>query len=450
LKGCCPSCKHRSLLLLAVLLCVAANGFFVAAEFALAKVRPTSLQALAATGDTKAQAALKAIQHLDGFLAATQLGITLASLGLGWLGEPAVAVLLEPLFRALGASERTSHTVSLGVAFGAISVMHIVLGELVPKSLAIQFPEQVSRNTASLMAFFFRLFAPALWLLNGFSNWLLRAAGVSPAEHGKERLSLDELRIVLKSSFADSSLDRRKRETLERVLGGFDLPVRAIMVPRVDMISLALSASYEANLELARQHGFSRYPVSDHGGADEITGYLYVKDLFVAPSPGSEDLRGRIRKILFVPETYLVGDLLSEFQKEGVPIAIVVDEFGGTAGLVTLEDAVEAVVGEITDELDKEAPRITAQADGSMVTDGAVLIHDLRVWGLDTGNADADDTLGGHITAQLGRPPHPGDLARVGAFDARVDEVRRRRVRRVVLLPRNPSIKAPPSAQEDQ
>jgi len=424
------------------LLCVLTNAFFVATEFALAKVRPTSLKALAATGDAKAQAALAAIRKLDGYLAATQLGITLSSLALGWLGEPAVATLLSPVLSQFGVAEKASHAISLTTAFVIISVLHIILGELVPKSLAIQFPEAVSRQTAATMRVVYWLFSPALWVLNGVSNRLLRAVGVRPVEHGSDSLSVAELRIVLQSSFAETGLDQRKRETLTRVLGGFDLPVRAIMVPRVDMTTLALADSPEVSLKAARHHGFSRYPVSEHGGADEITGYLYVKDLFVSPAGGSENLRARVRKVLFVPGSSLVGDVLSEFQREGVPIAIVVDEFGGTSGLVTLEDAVEAVVGEITDELDKEAPRFQLREDGTIIADGAVLVHELIVVGLDTGGADAEDTLAGYITASLGRPAHPGDEVRIGAYDAIVDEVRRRRVRRVVLRPRLASLRA--------
>lgn len=424
------------------MLCVLANAFFVATEFALAKVRPTSLKALAATGDVKAQAALAAIRKLDGYLAATQLGITLASLALGWLGEPAVATLLSPILSQFGVTEKASHAISLTIAFVIISVLHIILGELVPKSLAIQFPESVSRQTAATMGVVYWLFSPALWVLNGASNVLLRAVGVRPAEHGSDSLSVAELRIVLQSSFAETGLDQRKRETLTRVLGGFDLPVRAIMVPRVDMTTLALADSPEVSLKAARHHGFSRYPVSEHGGADEITGYLYVKDLFVSPAGGSENLRARVRKVLFVPGSSLVGDVLSEFQREGVPIAIVVDEFGGTSGLVTLEDAVEAVVGEITDELDKEAPRFQLREDGTIIADGAVLVHELMVAGLDTGSADAEDTLAGYITASLGRPAHPGDEVRIGAYDAIVDDVRRRRVRRVVLRPKLASLRA--------
>lgn len=404
-------------------------------------MRPTSLQALAAAGDAKAQAALVAIRKLDGYLAATQLGITLASLALGWLGEPAISAVLSPVLAELGVSAKASHAISLTTAFVIISVLHIILGELVPKSLAIQFPETVSRQTAAVMGAIYWLFSPALWVLNGISNRLLRAVGVQPAEHGHDAHSMDELRIVLQSSFAQTGLDQRKRETLERVLGGFDLPVRAIMVPRVDMTTLALADPPEASLKVARHQGFSRYPVSELGGADEITGYLYVKDLFVSPAGGSENLRERVRKILFVPESSLVGDVLSEFQRQGVPIAIVVDEFGGTSGLVTLEDAVEAVVGEITDELDKEAPRFQLREDGTIIADGAVLVHELRVAGLDAGDADAEDTLGGHITASLGRPAHPGDQVRIGAFDAIVDDVRRRRVRRVLLRPRLPSLR---------
>lgn len=432
------------LALAVALLCVFANGFFVAAEFALAKVRPTALDALAVAGDKKAERALELTRKLDAYLAATQLGITLASLTLGWIGEPAIARLLGPVLLEFGLSADAVHAISLTVAFSIITALHIIVGELIPKSLAIQRPEDVSRHTARPMKLFYVLVWPALWVLNGLSNFALRRLGLPPSEHAEGKLSVEELRIIVRASFQGAEQERRKREILERVLRGYDLPVRAIMVPRVDMITLALSDGTERCLEVARQYGYSRYPVSEDGQPDKIAGYLYVKDLLMVPGRETEDLRARKRDLLFVPPTRTVGDVLADFQRTAIPIAIVVDEFGGTAGLVTLEDAVEAIVGELKDELDKEAPPLQLRDDGAIVVDGAIAVHELQVKGYDLGVADVGETVGGRILSALGRMAHPGDRVNLGAYEAFVEDVRRRRISRVLLRPRVPTERPEP------
>lgn len=437
--------------LLFALLCVAANAFFVAAEFAMAKVRPTSLDAMARAGDVKAKRALGVTRRLDAYLTATQIGITLASLGLGSL-EPQLATLIEPLLEAVGAPPTVVHRVAFGLTFAGITALHIVLGELIPKSYAIQQPENVARHTAIWMVGFYWVIFPALIILNSISNLTLRLVGLPPTEHAEGKLSLEELRLVVRASLGDEG--EKKRELLERVLRGTDRPLRAVMVPRVDMTTLSLEDDFQSVLEQVRRHGFSRYPIAENGDPDKVAGYVYVKDVLMAARPPRDGLRGLKRDVLFAPESLTVGELLGQFQRTKIPIAIVVDEYGGTSGLVTLEDVVEEIVGEIQDEHDFEQPRITRLENGTVVVDGSLPFDELAIEGLELPAREGGETIGGYVVAALGRLAHPGDRVRLGGWDAVVEDVRRRRVNRVsfvlatATLPPPPQT-PPPSEDED-
>jgi CBS domain containing-hemolysin-like protein len=420
--------------LFGALLCVAANAFFVAAEFALAKVRPTALEALAKQGDGAAQRAFGITHHLDAYLSATQLGITLASLGLGWLGEPALAGYLEPLLHYLEVPEAALHGISMTIAFSAISFLHIVIGELVPKSVAIQRPEDVSRWSARLLGAFYWVSFPALWFLNGTSNMVLRALRLPTMQHAEGKLSLEELRLVIQATF-DTDGRETQRELLERVLRATDRPIRAVMIPRVDMQFLQATDSIEACMQKVRAFGFSRYPLSETGDPDKIIGYIYVKDLLMARRPDAAEIADLKRDILHVPESRTVGNLLAEFQASKIPLAIVVDEYGGTSGLVTLEDVVEEIVGDIEDELRAGEEKIRILEDGEVVADGTVAIGDLDLEGFDTEVIDGAETLGAYVLASLGRLAHPGDRVDAGDYEIVVEDVRERRVHRVALRP---------------
>jgi len=427
--------------LLLSLLCVAANAFFVAAEFALAKARPTALEALAKTGDTSARRAYEISQRLDAYLSATQLGITLASLGLGWLGEPALAHLIESALVSLGLAEPSAggaiptwiHGVAAAVAFSIISVAHIVVGELVPKSLAIQYPEKVSILSSRALKAFFYVSYPALWILNGSSNLLLRALKLPAPQHAEGKLSLEELRLIIQASF--SELEATKRQLLERVLRATDRPIRAVMVPRVDIEVLSLSDGFESCMEQVRRFGYSRYPVAEDGDPDKIVGYVYVKDLLMASRRPRGSIGELKRDILYVPESRTVGQLLNEFQTSKIPIALVVDEYGGTSGLVTLEDVLQEIVGDIQDELHLAEPRMSIQEDGTVVADGSLPMGELALEGLDAPEIEGAETVGGYIVATLGRLAHPGDRVRLGRYEAVVEDVRERRVHRVAFRP---------------
>ncbi len=424
------------LYLLLALACVAANAFFVAAEFALAKVRPSSLEALARSGDPDARRAFEITKHLDAYLSATQLGITLASLGLGWLGEPALASLIVAGLDLVGVviPEAWLHGIASTIAFAIISILHIVVGELVPKSLAIMRPEDVSRWSSRPLKSFFYVSYPALWVLNGASNLVLRALKLPAPQHAEGKLSKEELQLLIKASFSERGDEATKRDLLERVLRATDRPVRAVMVPRVDMISLSLDAEIESCMGMVRTYGFSRYPLAVDGDPDEVVGYLYVKDLLMAARGSRGTIRALKRDILFVPESRSVGELLNEFQATKIPIALVVDEYGGTSGLVTLEDVVEEIVGDIQDELHVDGPQVRMNEEGAVV-DGSLPIGELTLDGLLAPPIEGAETVSGYILASLGRLAHPGDTLRLGAWTAVVEDVRRRRVHRVAIRP---------------
>lgn len=419
-----------------------ANALFVAAEFALARVRPTALEALARAGDRRAAHALQVTKRLDAYLTATQLGITLASLGLGWLGKPALAHILYGPLHGLGLSETAVSGVAGAVAFTTISMLHIVVGELVPKSLAILMPAQVSSLTARPMTVFYYAMFPALWLLNRLSAYLLRSAGLSsPTESSNDKLTPEEFRLIVEASFGNSDHEKLKRELLERVLRATDRPVRALMIPRVDMYTLSLDEDLEHWRETVRKTGFSRYPVTEDGNPDRIVGYIYVKDLLLAQGPAKGGPRALTRDILFVPASLSVGAALTRFQRSNIPIAIVTDEYGGTSGLVTIEDVVEELVGDIQDELDVAMPAIEQREDGTLIVAGTVALGDLPVEGLGVDPRSKGSTVSGHIIEQLGRLAHPGDRIQIGQYEATVEDVRRRRIWRVALRPHSPSVR---------
>jgi CBS domain containing-hemolysin-like protein len=422
------------LALFAALLCVLANGFFVAAEFALVKVRPTSLEAQAALGDRNAELGLNAIRNLDAYLGATQLGITLASLALGWLGEPAIAVLIEPPLMRAGVPENVAAPIGLTVAFLVITLAHIVMGELAPKSLAIQYSDKIVLLSARIMHAFYIVAFPFLYVLNGSANALLRLFGLGAApDHAHGAPSAEELRLIVQTSFRAGGLDGTQRDLLERVLRGSGRSVRAIMVPRVDMSVLSIEADMTTTEARMRREAYSRYPLSENNDPDRIVGYLYAKDVWTAQQPRRTQLSSLRRDILFVPESRTVAEMLEDFRTSHIPIAIVVDEYGGTSGLVTLEDCVEEIVGDIRDETDDEPVRTLIRPDGSVVVDGSSPFADLEVEELRDLVEDQDETVGAFVIEKLGRLPKPGDRVRIGEYEAVVEVVRRRRVSRVVF-----------------
>jgi CBS domain containing-hemolysin-like protein len=425
-----------SLGLAAVVALVALNAFFVAAEFALVGARRTRLEELAQNGDRKATLALRAVQHLDQYISATQLGITLASLGLGWVGKPALAGLLDWMFALLPsqAAVFTTHTVAVAIAFTIISVLHIVLGELVPKALALLYPEGVSLWVVwPLVGFTWVMHYPIV-VLNGTANRLLRLVGVNPPSEHHRLHSPEEIRMLVEQSGEGGSLGTENARLLEGVFEFSEKTAEEVMTPRTEMISLDADLTVEDAADLVAAAGRSRYPVYTES-LDEIVGVVLAKDILRAlrQQPGLT-LKRISRQPLFVPGTRDVEDVLADMKRLKTHLAVVLDEYGGTAGLVTMEDLLEEIVGDILDEYDPVEQAAHALEDGSATLDGSTPISEFN----DQFEADLDDadytTLGGFLFGQLGRLPKEGDRVTVGRHLFEISAMAGRRVDRIKVI----------------
>jgi CBS domain containing-hemolysin-like protein len=420
------------LYLFAAFLLVLLNGFFVLAEFALVKVRSTRVAELANEGRPTARMAMHAIHHLDAYLSATQLGITLASIGLGWLGEPAVSALLEPLFAGLGVPPQVLHPVSFMVAFAIVAALHIVLGELAPKSWAIQQPERLTLAIAYPLHWFYWLFRPAIWLLNGMAIQVLRVFRIQPASEHELAHSQEELRMILTASGQSGVLKDSEVDLVKHVFEFADKEARDVMVPRVDMVYMDATWDLQKNLDIAQSHTYTRYPLCE-GGPDKVIGMIHIKDLIRLAASGEGDLRTIRREILFVPETKAIDLLLREFQLRKMHMALVVDEYGGSEGLVTLEDVLEEIVGEIHDEFEEPAPEVQPLEEGQFLVDGRVLLLDLKVdYEIDI-PPNGSETVGGWVLDKVGAIPEPGMVVETEAYAVEVREMDGQRVRQVLI-----------------
>jgi CBS domain containing-hemolysin-like protein len=428
-------------LILGVLL-VLLNGFFVAAEFSLVKVRPTQLDPLVAQGDRRARVARHMVRHLDSYLSATQLGITLASLALGWVGEPAFAWILEPLILSIpGATPAIVHPISLTTAFLVITILHIVLGELAPKSIAIRASESTSLWVAVPLFFFYRLTYPAIWLLNHAANGILRLVGIRPLSESELGHSEEELRRLLADSH-QPGLSGQKGELLDNVFELSHRMARQIMIPRGDVVYLSTKRSVKENLDIARRSRHTRFPLCD-GDLDHVIGLVHIKDLFRAGDPPS-DLKAVARDLKFVPETLTVDRLLRRMRRERTHLAAVLDEYGGISGVVFLENVIEEIVGPIQDEFDTEKPELVRTGNDAYQVSGAMLVVDLEdELGVEFSERD-EDTIGGVVLSELGRLPQVGDRVEVGPLRLEVLEVDRNRIRTVAA-----TVERPPVPPED-
>jgi CBS domain containing-hemolysin-like protein len=388
-----------ALKLLVVLFLVLLNGFFVAAEFAIVKVRSTQIETLLKRRDRRARFADDVIQHLDAYLSATQLGITLASLGLGWLGEPFVATIIESALNEIGVHSRAAVTsISFGLAFAFITFLHIVVGELAPKSLAIQRARSTTLWVAMPLTFFHRLFYPAIWVLNGMANFLLRAVGIEPVSEKELGHSEEELRLLLAESSNTTPIGSLSRSILLNALSLKNLKARNIMLPRNKIVALFTGQPIESNLKAAQSSHHTRFPLCRET-IDRVIGMVHIKDLLwqiqsLGLDANIESIR---REILFVPEFVNLETLLATFLEKKCHMSIIVDEFGGTLGMVTLEDVIEELVGEIQDEFDQEQPMISQLRDKEFLVDGATPLHDVEeVFGVRFNEESDAATLGGY------------------------------------------------------
>lgn len=429
---------------------VLANGFFVAAEFSIVKVRPTQLAALAAKGSTRAKMARRLTRQLDAYLSATQLGITLASLALGWIGEPAFASLLVPLMSRFGAYATTfANSIAASIAFAIISMLHIVLGELAPKSLAIQKPVGTSLWISHALHAFYVVMFPIIWLLNETARGVLRIFGIKAASDSEVAHSEEELRLILASSEQAGVISEPRREIIEGVFQFSKRTARQIMVPRTDVVLLSTKRTIEQNLETIRTTRHTRYPLCD-GNLDHTVGLIHVKDLFLAqlrgPGRSISDLR---REILFIPETTTVESVLAQFLEQKTHMAVVLDEYGGASGIVSMENITEELFGQIQDEFDRERPEIEPLPNGQYRVRGDYLIEDLADrLNIDVGDP-AEETVGGFVLASLGHEVAPGDQCKLGELSIEVIEGERYRVR-WVLVSRPPGRASQKTSEEDE
>lgn len=420
--------------LLLTVLFVFLNGFFVAGEFALVKLRATQIERLAKQDSSAARATVEVCRRLDRYLSATQLGITLASLGLGSVAEPAVAHAMEGVFARVGLPVAIWGRVAHALAFTALTAAHILFGELLPKLIAISSAEKVALGVARPLRVFYWLSLPGLVVLNGASSLLLKLLGFPPLHDAEGALSEEEILGMFAQAYVRGALSDEKKKLLERVMRFSDATARQVMVPRLDVVYVDADSTIDAAIAKARQHGFTRYPVVESQNLDKVVGYVTIKDLTHEPRPAS--LRAVLREVIITPEGKPLFELMREMQRGRQHFAIVLDEYGGTSGIVTLEDVLEEIVGEIDDEHDEASAKVVALNDGAFSADGLASVNDLADAGLQLPHDLDGDTAGGMVLSALGRMPRPGDAVRIGGYLFTVDAVRRRRVSRVTIRPR--------------
>ncbi len=423
--------------LLAILALVAMNGFFVAAEFALVTVRRTRVDQLVEEGRAGSRAVQVAQHHIDTFIAACQLGITMASLALGWIAEPTLAGFVEPPLEAvLGfASEAVAHGVAVVAAFTIVTVLLVVAGELAPKGVALASPERTALIVAAPTNFFAAVFRPLIWFLNTAGWIVLRPFNIQPGGEHQPVASIEELKLVVMASREAGLLEEHEQKMVNRVFALSSLATKQAMVPRTEVIAVDADASFDDLLDLVSRVKHTRLPVYNET-IDDIVGVLNMKDLLPLlrdrrPFPG---IRRLMRPALNVPETMHLDDLLTEMRRSRRQMAIVIDEFGGTAGIVTIENILERLIGDVQSETEvPEVPEVVESVDGSFVIDGLMLIDDANEQFALRIEDENYDTIGGYVFGQIGRRPEPGDevplsdgrLLRVEALDGlRIARVR--------------------------
>lgn len=429
----------------AVLFFVLLNAFFVAAEFAIVKVRSTQLDALIEEGNKRAVTARRALKSLDGYLSATQLGITLASIALGMVGEPYVARVIQPLMVQLGfTSDAMISSVSIGVGFGLITFLHVVLGELTPKSLAIRKSLQTSLAVSAPLHVFYIAFRPAIWILNGTANWLLKALfRLEPASESELAHTEEELRHIVAESQKSKEVTETEKDILLNALALNDRCVRDVMTPRNRVVSLDASDTFEGNLKIAIDHKHTRYPLVD-GHLDHSLGIIHIKDLIAQMGQPKPDLRKIKRELPMVPEMMPIDKLLRFFLDKHAHFALVVDEYGGTVGVVTLDNVLEEIVGDIQDEFDQETTEFRRINDNEFVVEGTLNLYELAEQaGLEIESEDVT-TIGGYVTHLLGRLPKPGEKVQIEDYDVTVTKADQRRVAQLHFK------KIPKRAAEDE
>ncbi|WP_093856733.1 hemolysin family protein [Tenuibacillus multivorans] len=387
-----------------IILLIALTAFFVMSEFAIVKIRSSKIEHLVERGDKRAIATKKIIGELDAYLSACQLGITITALGLGWIGEPTVERLLGPVFDYIPLPASVSHLLSFVLAFSIITFLHVVIGELAPKTLAIQKTESIALLTARPLIWFYKIMFPFIWVLNGSARLLTRVFGVSPASEHEIAHSEEELRIILSESYQSGEINQSEYKYVNRIFEFDNRLAKEIMVPRMKIEAFEVDATLQQFLEEVQESTFTRYPVIQ-GDHDHIIGMINVKQVLTSilnvKDFNQEIIKPYVRPIIRVIETVPIERLLKKMQKEHIHMALLVDEYGGTSGIVTVEDILEEIVGEIQDEFDEEEENRFQELERNVyLVDGRVLITEINDWfDLDIDPNDVD-TLGGWLLTQ--------------------------------------------------
>ncbi len=400
-------------------LLVSFNGFFVAAEFAIVKVRSSQLEIKVKEGNRIAILSKHIVMHLDGYLAATQLGITLASLGLGWIGEPVVSKIIIKLMDlgGFGADIALSHKIALPVAFIIITILHIVFGELAPKSLAIQRSEKTTLFIAYPLQFFFIIFRPFIWILNGIANFILKGIGIS-AVHGSDIHSSEELKYLVQEGQKSGEIDEAEYKIIKNAFEFSEQTAKQIMVPRTQVFAIDINNFNETTLDKILEESYSRIPCYDDN-LDNIIGVVYLKDILIAARKNEPfNIRNIMRNMHVVPETKSIGHLLNEFQLRHQQMALVVNEYGGTEGIITMEDILEELVGEIQDEYDNEIPFVEKTGENTYIALASASLDDINEHLPHPIEKDKQyETLAGYLIMKFGKIPAVKEKITVGNYE---------------------------------
>ncbi|WP_338781365.1 hemolysin family protein [Metabacillus sp. FJAT-52054] len=423
-----------NLLLIAIL--IGLTAFFVASEFAIVKVRSSRIDQLIAEGNKNAKAAKRVISNLDGYLSACQLGITVTALGIGWLGEPTFEHMLKPLFVQLGLPEALTPVISIAFAFAIMTFLHVVIGELAPKTLAIQKAEEITLLLARPLILFNTIMYPFIWALNGSARFVTGLFGLKPVSEHELAHSEEELRIILSDSYKSGEINQSEFKYVNKIFEFDNRIAKEIMVPRTEIVSLSIDSLMDQNIEIMQNEKYTRYPVTD-GDKDHIIGMVNIKEVFTnliqKNSKDSFSLKEYVRPIIQVIESIPIQDLLVKMQKERIHMAILIDEYGGTAGLVTVEDILEEIVGEIRDEFDTdEVPNIQKINDNRYILDGKVLVSEINdMFGLEIDDKDVD-TIGGWVLTEK-FDIQKGDTVQFGSFTFKVRDMENHHIKYLEL-----------------
>ncbi|MFC3883435.1 hemolysin family protein [Bacillus songklensis] len=426
-----------NLIIFAILIVLTA--FFVATEFAVIRVRSTRLDQLIAEGNKKAVAAKKVVTNLDEYLSACQLGITVTALGLGWIGEPTVAHLLEPVFEKFHVGESLSHILAFIIAFSVVTFIHVVVGELAPKTVAIQKSEQITLLFARPIILFYRVMYPFIWALNGSARTVTKLFGLQPASEHDMAHSEEELRIILSESYQSGEINQSEFKYVNNIFEFDDRLAKEIMVPRPEIVSVSKDDTVEDFLNMARVEKYTRYPVLLEGDKDQVIGLINIKEVLTDYVQGTDmkqkTVESYTKPIIQVIESIPIHDLLLKIQKERIHMAILMDEYGGTAGLVTVEDILEEIVGEIRDEFDAdEVPEVQKIKENHYIIDSKVLIDEVNDL-LGTNIEEEDmDTIGGWMLTQ-NFDLEKGESLVFGGYEFKVLEIEEHHIKRIEVFP---------------